>query len=309
MPSQSGCSSPKRSRSSTTRCARSAGIAKPMPSAPRAIAVLMPITWPSRLTSGPPELPGLIEASVCRKSVNETRPSPPPDGAAARREHAGGHRVGEAERVADRDHRLAHHQVARAPERRRGEPLAGYLEHREVGVAIGAQNLRFELAAVAHGDEDPRRPFDDVIVGDDETGAVDDQARAQRLAGARAAGVSPAEERVDLAHDRFGGDVHHRRRDAFDRHHHRRAPRRASLRRKRAGGERGGEQEEEKSGAAPHRENATGLSPAVAAAAGDAVTRRSQRSGASGRFFNSRTARSAACVRSCTSSLPSRIET
>ena len=73
MPIQSGCSSPKRSRSSTTRCARSAGIAKPIPEAPWMIAVLMPITWPSRLTSGPPELPGLIEASVCRKSVKSAR--------------------------------------------------------------------------------------------------------------------------------------------------------------------------------------------------------------------------------------------
>ena len=43
------------------------GIAKPIPWKPPvrvAMAVLMPITSPSRLTSGPPELPGLIEASV-----------------------------------------------------------------------------------------------------------------------------------------------------------------------------------------------------------------------------------------------------
>ena len=32
------------------------------------IAVLMPITCPSMLNSGPPELPRLIAASVCRKS-------------------------------------------------------------------------------------------------------------------------------------------------------------------------------------------------------------------------------------------------
>src|SRR5688572_31639185 len=36
----------------------------PMP----AIIVLMPMTSPSRLTSGPPEFPGLIDASVCKKS-------------------------------------------------------------------------------------------------------------------------------------------------------------------------------------------------------------------------------------------------
>jgi hypothetical protein len=31
-----------------------------------AMAELMPMTCPSRLTSGPPELPWLIGASVCR---------------------------------------------------------------------------------------------------------------------------------------------------------------------------------------------------------------------------------------------------
>ena len=48
-----------------------AGIAKPMPMLPpvrERIAVLMPTSWPSRLTSAPPELPGLIEASVWMKS-------------------------------------------------------------------------------------------------------------------------------------------------------------------------------------------------------------------------------------------------
>ena len=43
------------------------GVAKPMPIEPpdgERIAVLMPITSPCRLNSGPPELPLLIEASV-----------------------------------------------------------------------------------------------------------------------------------------------------------------------------------------------------------------------------------------------------
>ena len=48
-----------------TRRAVSIGIAKPMPLAPwPQIAVLMPMSRPSALSSGPPELPGLIEASV-----------------------------------------------------------------------------------------------------------------------------------------------------------------------------------------------------------------------------------------------------
>ena len=60
--------------SCATRVAWSIGIAKPSPMLPPwpceplevAMAELMPTTCPSRLTSGPPELPGLIGASVCR---------------------------------------------------------------------------------------------------------------------------------------------------------------------------------------------------------------------------------------------------
>ena len=47
--------------------ARSMGIAKPSPSLPpprEMIDALMPMTSPDALTSGPPELPGLIDASV-----------------------------------------------------------------------------------------------------------------------------------------------------------------------------------------------------------------------------------------------------
>src|SRR5204862_3674278 len=47
------------------------GIAKPTPCEPpvvEAIAVLIPITSPRRLTNGPPLLPGLIAAFVCSRS-------------------------------------------------------------------------------------------------------------------------------------------------------------------------------------------------------------------------------------------------
>jgi hypothetical protein len=51
--------------------ARLIGMLKPTPSLPppfEAMAVLIPITSPFMFTSGPPELPGLIAASVWRKS-------------------------------------------------------------------------------------------------------------------------------------------------------------------------------------------------------------------------------------------------
>ena len=44
--------------------AMSIGIANPMPAESVATAVLMPTTAPVASTSGPPELPGLIAASV-----------------------------------------------------------------------------------------------------------------------------------------------------------------------------------------------------------------------------------------------------
>ncbi len=52
-------------------CAILIGMAKPIPMLPplwEKIAVLMPTSSPLRLTSAPPELPGLIEASVWMKS-------------------------------------------------------------------------------------------------------------------------------------------------------------------------------------------------------------------------------------------------
>ena len=69
-PSWARVALPVRSSSSATRLAWLTGIEKPTPidppSAPVvAIAELMPISWPCMSTSGPPELPGLIAASVC----------------------------------------------------------------------------------------------------------------------------------------------------------------------------------------------------------------------------------------------------
>src|SRR5688572_5363757 len=40
-------------------------VSLPNPPPVVAIALLTPTTWPRRLTSGPPELPGLMAASVC----------------------------------------------------------------------------------------------------------------------------------------------------------------------------------------------------------------------------------------------------
>ena len=59
------------SAEATTTRTRFAGMANPMPSDPPdedAMALLMPIRWPLMSTRAPPELPGLIGASVWMKN-------------------------------------------------------------------------------------------------------------------------------------------------------------------------------------------------------------------------------------------------
>ena len=66
-PSQPRTTLPLSTSWSTTRLTMLMGMAKPMPWPAATMAVLTPMTSPFRFTSGPPELPGLIEASVWMK--------------------------------------------------------------------------------------------------------------------------------------------------------------------------------------------------------------------------------------------------
>ena len=70
-PSQPRCTAPWSRSCATTDCTIFDGTAKPMPMLPpdgEKIAVFTPTTSPAALNSGPPELPGLIDASVWMKS-------------------------------------------------------------------------------------------------------------------------------------------------------------------------------------------------------------------------------------------------
>jgi hypothetical protein len=67
MPSQPRTTLPRAMSWPITDRASLIGIEKPIPCPAATMAVLMPMTRPSRLSSGPPELPGLIEASVWMK--------------------------------------------------------------------------------------------------------------------------------------------------------------------------------------------------------------------------------------------------
>ena len=70
-PSQGRCTLPPVNADWTTSRTMLDGMAKPMPCEPplcEKIAVLMPTSRPSMSTSAPPELPGLMAASVWMKN-------------------------------------------------------------------------------------------------------------------------------------------------------------------------------------------------------------------------------------------------
>ena len=104
------------------------------------------------------------------------------DIAVARRDDAGRHRAAEAERIADRDHPFAEPQLVGIAELHRGQRLVRLeLQHREIGLLVDADDVGLELAAVVHDDVDLVGIRDDVIVGHDDAGGIDDEAGAERV--------------------------------------------------------------------------------------------------------------------------------
>ena len=105
------------------------------------------------------------------------------DVAIARRYDARRDGAAEAEGIADRDHPFAEPQLVGIAEPDRGQRLVRVrrkLQHREIGLLVDADQFRFELAAVVHDDGDFVGVRDDVIVGHDDAGGIDDEAGAQR---------------------------------------------------------------------------------------------------------------------------------
>ena len=141
----------------------------------------MPITSPFMLNSGPPELPRLIAASVWMKSSY----GPWLDVAAARRDDAGGHRAAQPERVADRQHPVAHPLVVAVAELNRRQRLVRFhLQQRDVArssrpTTVGLQRgLSCRVTVIFVG------ALDHVVVGHHQAGRVDDEARAEDFASA-----------------------------------------------------------------------------------------------------------------------------
>ena len=161
----------------------------------------MPTSWPCRLTSGPPELPGLMEASVWMKFWKPTHRNA---AAAHRRDDARGHRLAQAVGIAHRHHEVADLQLVAVRHRDGGQVAGRDADDRHVGVRIRAQELGFHGAAVTEGHRHAVGILDDVVVGQDQALlGIDDHARAQRALHALAWHVRDAE---DAAEERVVGE-------------------------------------------------------------------------------------------------------
>ena len=146
-----------------------------------------------------------VERGVGLDHVVDPEPARRGEAALERRHHAGGERLLEPERVADRDRRVADLQARGAAELERVEvePVGLDPQQRQVGVRILADGERRDGVVVGERDLDPRRALDDVGVGEDQALVVEHEARAGRL---RAAGRPEDVERRLLGLDGLGAD-------------------------------------------------------------------------------------------------------
>src|SRR5208283_5422022 len=95
---------------------------------------------------------------------------------------------------------LAGTNFARVAPGRAGEILhAVNFEHGDVGERIGADEFRFQHAAIAGGDADVDRAVDDVIVGDDVPVGRDDHATAHAVLDLRLLASGAEELKLTLA--------------------------------------------------------------------------------------------------------------
>ena len=121
------------------------------------------------------------------------------DRAVQRADDAAGDRVLVAVGVADRDDRLARHQVGGGAERHHRQRRAGVdLDDGQIGFHVAGHQLGDVPLAVGQGDEDFADAVDHVIIGDDVAAGVDHHAGAHAVdaaAGVGAGGLSGAARR------------------------------------------------------------------------------------------------------------------
>ena len=141
------------------------------------------------------------------------------------RDDAHGHRLADAEGIADGQHDVADDDVVHSAERDRRQleltPFLGEeLEHGEVGFRVAADHARRQGAAVVEGNLDLVGAFDDVVVGEHVAVGADDDPGAEAGITLRLAFLTLAEEvaedrvveqRMALRFDLLRGvDMHHR---------------------------------------------------------------------------------------------------
>src|SRR5215207_1319022 len=125
----------------------------------------MPTTSPRTFNSGPPELPGLIAASVC--SIGCSRPRTPPSGRPS------------AEITPTVTVWLKLNGLPMATTQSPGCICAESPNFASCSVATDdLRRVALRAAAAEQADADVVGVFDDMIVGEDETGLVDDEAGA-----------------------------------------------------------------------------------------------------------------------------------
>ena len=150
-------------------------------------------------------------------------------GARQGRNDAHGHGLADAERIAHRQHQVAHLHLVAVGEGHHRQPLAlGVdLQHRQVGTGVGQQHLGLELAPVVERHGDLGAAFHHMVVGEDQTVGAHDHAAAQAALDALAQlGIAEKLRKQRIAEEGIGGDlgdaggidVHHRGRDPA---HHR----------------------------------------------------------------------------------------
>lgn len=153
----------------------------------------MPTTRPSRSTSGPPELPGLIDASVW---IMASAVAPPVEGA----DDPGGHGAVEAEWRSDGDHRLTDPQVGADAEPSGPQVTWVGAQHGDVVVGIAADYLRGHGASSGEHQPYAARAGHHMAGGEHVTFPVYDDSRA-----ATAARAHLHDAGQDLAGGGFGG--------------------------------------------------------------------------------------------------------
>ena len=180
-----------------------------------------------------------------RVDLQEVVERPGADVAPARRDDPGGHRRADPERVARRQDPVADldRRGCRPSSHTAAACRVVIADHRDIGHRVDADDLARQILPVRERHGDARGVADDVAVGHDDAGRVDDEAGARRRAPAggaagRAAGArpacraAPAAAAIAACAALDDGDVDHRRRHPLDQ---RREARRSRQRRHRLG--------------------------------------------------------------------------